>query len=297
MLQEKIPWLRGNFEDLLETLHVLHDQDVSFMTDVKRIPESVIAEAKASMQRTSVFAYPPPCRAQATQPHRSVAAQRAPVAPHHVVPHQPPSSLPKRTPYPVPNRERAGSLPYKRLMPKLAQPLPWASQNRVQSNASLMHDGSAPVLAGRGHFAALAGKVGSAAAPEGNAPRDGCFTGQRERKQAVQRGVPQPDGASLPSRQPHTDANLAVQSEVRPLIGTHTHSVTQPYSTHEHSQVLGATQTLSATQPYSAANESSQVLAQVRRDGAALMKQALHQDKCSSGRGDGNDEVESTWHP
>lgn len=275
MLQKQIPWIRGKFEDLLETLHMLHNQDVSFLGTVQQIPESVLAEAKATSQHTTIHAPPPPPRAPPAHP--AAAPQPVPVAP--VMPPQPPPSLATTVPYSaVLTQHTTGSSANLHRAPKLAQPLPWAHRSQVLDEASLMHGGGTqdgPLPAGRVWYTADAGEVSSASAPGVSIAQDSCMMAQEGEGEVEFAGETQ-----MLSDSPHADAaNIATQ----PLTATQPLAATQPYSA-------------AATQPHSAAaaKENSQILAQVRREGAALLREAI--DQKNGSRYHDEDEVDSTGH-
>ena len=270
VLQKQIPWIRGKFEDLLETLHMLHNQDVSFLGNLQQIPEDVLADAKASSQQTAMHAPPSPPRAPTTRP--VVPQLPAPIAPAVAVQPQAPPSLATTIPYSaVLTQHTTGSSTNLHRAPKLAQPLPWAHRGQVVDEASLMHGGGAqdgPLSRARVRHTVDAGEVSSASALGASTARYSCMMEQEGEGEADWAGETQGrtgQGAT---------ANIATQ----PM------DATQPYSA-------------VATQPYSAApatKENSQILAQVRWEGAALLREATYLKNGNRSRDE--DEVDITGH-
>jgi hypothetical protein len=276
MLQKRIPWLRGKFEDLLETLQMLHSQDVSSLGEL-HIPDSVLAEAATTSQQPSMHAA---MRPPAPPPLQAVAAlQPAPAAPPAMPLPEAPSlatTMPYSAVQSLSAMQTAGSSANLTRAPKLAQPLPWAHRHPVMDDASHVYGGATqhdPTPPGRVRYATDAGEVSSASAP-GPSVAQGSWIFAQEGEGEAEHG-----GESATHSHLHTPAADAANIAIQPLPAT------QPNSA-------------AATQPYSAAaKENSQVLAQVRREGAKVLQEALDLKRRIRGRDDGDDEVDSTCHP
>lgn len=129
------------------------------------------------------------------------------------------------------------------------------------------HDG--PLDRARERRTADAGEVSSASAPGVSIAQDSCMM--------------EPEGEGEAECAGETERRVGREEAAN--LATQPMAATQPYS-------AGATQPHSAAP---AAKENSQILAQVRSDGAALLQEVLYVK--NSNRSRDEDEVDSTGHP
>ena len=116
VMQRRLTWLRRQYDDLLETLAQLHDQDIQQVANLS-VPSAVVSAAQAAAVAVTARAQPrPPVDEGGLSEQRTVP--NVPIA---------------RPPRPLP--QPAASVAVSHSRPKLARKAGWVAQSLQNSNA------------------------------------------------------------------------------------------------------------------------------------------------------------------